>query len=784
MPVGLLAAVPSPCNTSPCKCPAEQQGASEPWSPERPKAAQRRLVQGGELPQRPRTPDLVAPCRDRGEPPIGAEAPQGASSGVSDRESEQRQPSPSPGWVRSSHSKQFYTELNFVRTLTHIADKMRFTDPTDRQEALAVQLDAMNNLGKLGFFPMGTPGEKLSSVIRIAATEGYVFKTKARAPTLVLFEIIRQPDSRHGAELAAEGGAEALPSPVEHTKEDPVLAKYDSPSPGGRRRRSSSPRPSNRSPTHSTLEVEVEMLIGDQIERRLTQSFDEEAVDSEDFGFIAIDESRGKSELGGPMPYIAQHGQSRFPVPARDEVRDLVKAINTRVKSLGDLNMDDEETGDCSTGGNRSSLVQHWLPSPKSFASQSDSALVSGTGEALNASPPTPPSTAAAVGPEPLEAASGKNQARSKAPADPHQVPEVIRKAMELRQRGDISEEELRKLIEKDKEFRKKVQLSLEEDERFCMSLAFGESWQAKKERIRNASPEGHRSGWDLVGLIIKTNDDLRQEVCALQLIELSRALFQEAGLPLFLRTFRVVSTDASSGLIEVLTDAISLDALKKRQLQQYRGRQPPVAPTAGAAEGFTGRIGSLLRHFEATYGSGTPRFETARWHFASSLAAYSVVCYVFAIKDRHNGNILLDTEGHLIHIDFGFLLGIAPGGAFSIETAPFKLTEEMIQVLGDVQSKLFGEFVLLFTCGFLALQSAIGKLTSIVEVMCDQSPFPCFFGKDKAEVLQKLQSRLRPDLDKKESVAFAIDLIRQSMGSALTRQYDNYQWLTNGILP
>ena len=53
------------------------------------------------------------------------------------------------------------------------------------------------------------------------------------------------------------------------------------------------------------------------------------------------------------------------------------------------------------------------------------------------------------------------------------------------------------------------------------MSLAFGESWEAKKERIRRESPEGKRPGWDLIGVIIKSNDDLRQEICALQLIEL-----------------------------------------------------------------------------------------------------------------------------------------------------------------------------------------------------------------------------------------------------------------------
>ena len=59
-----------------------------------------------------------------------------------------------------------------------------------------------------------------------------------------------------------------------------------------------------------------------------------------------------------------------------------------------------------------------------------------------------------------------------------------------------------------------------------------------------------------------------------------------------------------------------------------------------------------------------------------------------------------MDTEGHIIQIDFGFLLSLAPGGTFSLETAPFKLTEEMVEVLGGLESQLFGEFVKGFTSG------------------------------------------------------------------------------------
>jgi phosphatidylinositol 4-kinase B len=39
---------------------------------------------------------------------------------------------------------------------------------------------------------------------------------------------------------------------------------------------------------------------------------------------------------------------------------------------------------------------------------------------------------------------------------------------------------------------------------------------------------------------------------------------------------------------------------------------------------------------------------------------------------------------------DFGFVLGLAPGGKFSFEKPPFKLTREFVDVLDGRNSEVF----------------------------------------------------------------------------------------------
>lgn len=293
-------------------------------------------------------------------------------------------------------------------------------------------------------------------------------------------------------------------------------------------------------------------------------------------------------------------------------------------------------------------------------------------------------------------------------------------------------------------------------------SDVYGESWDARKARIQRESPFGHVPGWQLCSVIVKTNDDLRQEVFTMQLIHKFQSIFAYESLRLWLRTYRIVATGANIGLLETITDACSLDHLKKH--------------VAG---------GNLVAYFERAYGEpGSAPFEAARRNFIESMAAYSVVSYLLLVKDRHNGNLLLSTDGHIIHIDFGFILGIAPGGRFSVEDAPFKLTAEMVDVMGGLASSGFAAYRQLMCEGFVALQKYHSEIAALLQTTGQHSPFPCFETAKLAKVVADLRDRLCVGLSRQQVARRVDQLLRKSYNAWGTRQYDAFQLRSNNIHP
>ncbi|PQK08836.1 hypothetical protein BB8028_0001g09080 [Beauveria bassiana] len=253
---------------------------------------------------------------------------------------------------------------------------------------------------------------------------------------------------------------------------------------------------------------------------------------------------------------------------------------------------------------------------------------------------------------------------------------------------------------------------------------------------------------------IFKVGDDVRQDVLALQMISAFRSIFHNVGLDVYVFPNRVTATGPGCGVIDVLPNSISRDMV---------GREA---------------VNGLYEYFRAKYGNeDSLRFQAARSNFVKSMAAYSVISFLLQFKDRHNGNIMIDDAGHILHIDFGFCFDIAPGG-IKFERAPFKLTSEMVAVMGgatDHQS--FQQFEELCVKAFLAARQYRDKLAQVVQLMMD-SGLPCF----KPESVKHFKDRFVLDKTEREAADFMRDLVKKSHSSYSTGIYDQFQLLTNGI--
>mmetsp|Transcript_20823 Transcript_20823/g.60616 ORF Transcript_20823/g.60616 Transcript_20823/m.60616 type:complete len:1047 (-) Transcript_20823:479-3619(-) len=304
-----------------------------------------------------------------------------------------------------------------------------------------------------------------------------------------------------------------------------------------------------------------------------------------------------------------------------------------------------------------------------------------------------------------------------------------------------------------------------------------GESWSDKSARLLREEEEARRkdggSGGaaeepaictEIVGVMAKSNDDLRQEVFIMQMIHFYKSVFAKARLPIWLKTYRILSTAQDTGLIEVITDSTSIDGLKK-------------------SEGFP-EEGGMRAYFEKVYGPPTSEsFKAAQRNFMLSLVGYSLMSFLLGLKDRHNGNIMIDLWGHLIHIDFGFVMGMAPGHEFSFERAPFKITQDYVDVMGGTKSECFAEFRRLFVAGFEAARRNSLVALGLVEIMMFKSNYPCFTGSryGHGRALNRFEKRLMLNKPDKDIPKLALGLIDQSIGNEGTYIYDRFQLYSNG---
>ena len=289
----------------------------------------------------------------------------------------------------------------------------------------------------------------------------------------------------------------------------------------------------------------------------------------------------------------------------------------------------------------------------------------------------------------------------------------------------------------------------------------FGEKLEDQKERLQLNSPFRNFKTFNIFKAIIKAGEDLKQEQFATQLIGVFREIFSQNNVDCWLSSYEVISTGQDCGLVEMISNSLSMDQIKQK-------------------------TGLSLKQFYIQYfgAEKKKKYQQAVKNFIRSLAGYSLVCYFLQIKDRHNGNILIDSKGHLIHIDFGFMLSNAPGKGFKFEKAPFKITDEMLELIGGINSDNFKEYRKRLFKGYFSIYDNFEKIQKLVEFMFmgQGKYFPCFIEKENA--LSNLKERLRPkdNMSKQQKMKYIDDLLSKSIDNWTTTYYDKFQYYIQGI--
>ncbi|KAK2198286.1 bifunctional Phosphatidylinositol 3--4-kinase [Babesia duncani] len=269
---------------------------------------------------------------------------------------------------------------------------------------------------------------------------------------------------------------------------------------------------------------------------------------------------------------------------------------------------------------------------------------------------------------------------------------------------------------------------------------------------------------------IYKINDDLRQDSLVVQIKWFMEQVFKRNSLNVYLCTFMALPC---SNMIKTLLSGEMSD-------------DPSImGGIIGFIPGTTSRhaIGkdfqcSLDIFYERKFGPRhSPEHQRALDNFIRSLAGYSLLCFLLQVKDRHNANLLISSEGHIIHIDFGFILGTSPAADVHFEQAPFKLTREMVCLMGGVESPHFKKFVDLLVKAFLAIREHANVLLKLVQLL-EHSRIPCF----RRNTLPKLIKRLYLGANYKNAKKFMLRKVYIALHSKTTVLYDIVQGMQQGI--
>lgn len=226
--------------------------------------------------------------------------------------------------------------------------------------------------------------------------------------------------------------------------------------------------------------------------------------------------------------------------------------------------------------------------------------------------------------------------------------------------------------------------------------------------------------------IIFKVGDDLRQDQLVIQIITLMDQLLQKENLDLKLLPYRILATSTAAGASQFV---------QSQSLSSIVGKfknNPALAYLKYHNPDNTQPLG--VRH---------EVLDT----YIRSCAGYCVITYILGVGDRHLDNLLLAPDGHFFHADFGYILGRDPK-----PFAPLmKLSKEMVDCMGGVQSEHYKQFRQYCFLAYAALRKSSNLILNLFSLMVDANIPDIRLEPDKAVL--KVRARFHLELNEEEAI-------------------------------
>ena len=324
--------------------------------------------------------------------------------------------------------------------------------------------------------------------------------------------------------------------------------------------------------------------------------------------------------------------------------------------------------------------------------------------------------------------------------------------------------------------------------------------------------------------LLYKHDDDMRQEVVAVEFIEACDRILRASGLDLKLVTYRCLAVGDNKGFIEWMNGTVPLSEICKTSGGSSVSRTSSTVPRSTSAsreaafdggspayDSFAGGDPSnsatdanatnpagLWCKYESLRGvtlgdkASKPRgkdvyannpvqdFLRASAYdadapyyiqkdvmdtYVRSCAGYSVITYLLGVGDRHLDNLLLHPKGYFLHCDYSFILGQDPKTYL-----PMRITEEMVLGMGGRNSDNFAKFLSLAGAAFVALRrhSNVRLLMSLIRNVTSADLPDVSKNQSQEDALMSMRYRFRLDLNEIAALSFIERLIESSIDSKI----------------